>query len=43
MKTRLVTALVLAMPDGGEGFVIYSDASKKALGYVLIQNGRVGW
>ena len=41
MKTRLVAAPILAMPDGGEGFVIYSDTPKKGLGCVLMQSGRV--
>ncbi|GKV11337.1 hypothetical protein SLEP1_g22601 [Rubroshorea leprosula] len=29
LKEKLVTALVLALPINGEGFIIYSDASKK--------------
>ena len=41
MKIRLVTAPILAMPDGSEGFVTYSDASRKRLGCVLMQNERV--
>ena len=32
---------MLSIPTGGGGFVIYSDASKKRLGCVLIQNGKV--
>ena len=31
-KKILALALVLALPTGSEGFVIYSDASKKGLG-----------
>jgi len=27
LKQRLVSALVLAIPEGSEGFVVYSDAS----------------
>ena len=41
MKIGLITAPVLAMPDGGKGLVSYSDASKRGLGCVLMQNGRV--
>ncbi|XP_028120977.1 uncharacterized protein LOC114318317 [Camellia sinensis] len=41
LKTRLTTAPVLAFPSSTEGFVIYSDASHKGLGCVLMQNGRV--
>ena len=41
MKRRLVTAPVLVMPDGGEGFVICSDTYKKGLECVLMQNERV--
>ncbi|KAL0551610.1 hypothetical protein IC582_010699 [Cucumis melo] len=38
---KLVTALVLTVPDGSGSFVIYSDASKKGLGCVLMQQGKV--
>ncbi|KAA0052359.1 pol protein [Cucumis melo var. makuwa] len=41
LKQKLVTALVLTVPDGSESFVIYSDASKKGLGCVLMQQGKV--
>ena len=32
---------VLTIPDGSGGLIIYSDASKKGLGCVLMQYGRV--
>ncbi|KAA0061204.1 reverse transcriptase [Cucumis melo var. makuwa] len=41
LKQKLVTAPVLAVPDGSGSFVIYSDASKKGLGCVLMQQGKV--
>ncbi|KAL4028091.1 hypothetical protein IC575_011283 [Cucumis melo] len=41
LKQKLVTALVLTVPDGSGSFVIYSDASKKDLGCVLMQQGKV--
>lgn len=41
MKRRLVTAPVLTIPDGPEGFVIYNDASKQGIGCVLMQKGKV--
>ncbi|KAA0061189.1 ty3-gypsy retrotransposon protein [Cucumis melo var. makuwa] len=41
LKQKLVTAPVLTVPDGLGSFVIYSDASKKGLGCVLIQQGKV--
>ncbi|TYK19165.1 ty3-gypsy retrotransposon protein [Cucumis melo var. makuwa] len=41
LKQKLVTAPVLTMPDGSGSFVIYSDASKKGLGCVLMQQGKV--
>ncbi|TYK29838.1 DNA/RNA polymerases superfamily protein [Cucumis melo var. makuwa] len=41
LKQKLVTALVLTVPDGSGSFVIYSDASKKGLGCVLMQQGKV--
>jgi ribonuclease HI len=36
-----VTALVLALPMESGNFVVYSNASKKGLGCVLMQNGNV--
>ncbi|KAA0046200.1 hypothetical protein E6C27_scaffold376G00730 [Cucumis melo var. makuwa] len=41
LKQKLVTAPVLTVPDGSGSFVIYSDASKKGLDCVLIQQGKV--
>jgi hypothetical protein len=32
---------VLTLPSGTEGLVVYSDASKKGLGCVLMQHGKV--
>nr|GFD29556.1 putative reverse transcriptase domain-containing protein [Tanacetum cinerariifolium] len=37
----LVSAPVLTLPSGSGGFQIYSDASKKGLGCVLMQHGKV--
>ncbi|GJZ60977.1 putative reverse transcriptase domain-containing protein [Tanacetum coccineum] len=37
----LVSAPILALPSGSDGFQIYSDASKKGLGCVLMQHGKV--
>ncbi|KAL0539868.1 hypothetical protein IC582_024089 [Cucumis melo] len=41
LKQKLVTASVLTVPDGSGSFMIYSDASKKGLGCVLMQQGKV--
>ena len=41
LKHRLTTAPVLTIPSGPGGYEIYSDASLKGLGCVLMQNGRV--
>jgi hypothetical protein len=41
LKQRLGTAPVLTFPSGSDEFVIYSDASHKGLGCVLMQQGRV--
>ncbi|KAL0539905.1 hypothetical protein IC582_024126 [Cucumis melo] len=41
LKQKLLTAPVLTVPDGSESFVIYSDPSKKGLGCVLMQQGKV--
>lgn len=37
----MTSALILTLLSGLEGFVIYSDASKKALGCVLMQHGKM--
>ena len=41
LKKRLTSALVLTLPSNGEGYVIYSDASHKGLGCVLMQHRKV--
>ena len=41
MKSRLTSAPVLALSNGKDGFVIYSDTSRQGLGCVLMQNDRV--
>ncbi|KAL0551846.1 hypothetical protein IC582_010935 [Cucumis melo] len=41
LKQKLVSSPVLTVPDGLGSFVIYSDASKKGLGCVLLQQGKV--
>ncbi|KAA0053351.1 ty3-gypsy retrotransposon protein [Cucumis melo var. makuwa] len=41
LKQKLVTAPVLTVSDGSGSFVIYSDVSKKGLGSVLMQQGKV--
>nr|GEW37973.1 hypothetical protein [Tanacetum cinerariifolium] len=41
LKRRLVSALILTLPSGSGGFQIYSDTSKKDLGCVLMQHGKV--
>nr|GEV78922.1 reverse transcriptase domain-containing protein [Tanacetum cinerariifolium] len=41
LKDKLCNALVLALPDGPEDFVVYYDASRIGLGYVLMQRGKV--
>ena len=35
-----MTAPVLTVPDGTCNLVVYSDASTKGLGCVLLQNGK---
>ncbi|TYK13849.1 retrotransposon protein, putative, Ty3-gypsy subclass [Cucumis melo var. makuwa] len=40
LKKKFMTAPVLTMPDGSESFVIYSNASKKGLGCVLMQQDK---
>ena len=41
MKARLTSAPVLALPNGRDGFMVYSDASQQVLGCVLMQTDRV--
>ncbi|GJT77999.1 putative reverse transcriptase domain-containing protein [Tanacetum coccineum] len=41
LKDKLCNALVLALPDGPEDFVVYYGASGLGLGYVLMQQGKV--
>nr|GFC34875.1 putative reverse transcriptase domain-containing protein [Tanacetum cinerariifolium] len=43
LKQRLVSAPVLTLPSGSGGFQIYSDASKKGFGCVLMQHGKRRW
>jgi len=41
LERRLTTSPVLTLPSRIEGFVVYSDASGKGLGCVLMQYGNV--
>ena len=41
LKGILTSSPVLALPNGRDGFVVYSDASRQGLGCVLMQNDRV--
>ena len=41
LKGRLTATPVLALPNGRDGFMVYSDASWQGLAYVLMQNDRV--
>jgi hypothetical protein len=41
LKQQLVSAPVLTIPSSSSGFVIYSDASHKGLGCVLMLHGKV--
>ncbi|GJS96659.1 putative reverse transcriptase domain-containing protein [Tanacetum coccineum] len=41
LKQKLCSALILALPEGSETFVVYCDASHKGLGAVLMQKEKV--
>ncbi|XP_073133868.1 uncharacterized protein [Henckelia pumila] len=41
LKERLMSAPVLAIPEGTGRFVVYTDASKSGLGAVLMQDNKV--
>ncbi|WMV49799.1 hypothetical protein MTR67_043184, partial [Solanum verrucosum] len=41
LKTRLTTAIVLTIPKGTKGFVLYYSAYRVGFGCVVMQNGKV--
>jgi len=41
IKEKLITTPILKTPSGTGGMVIYSDASEKSLGCVLMQHDHV--
>ena len=41
LKRRLTSAPVLIVPDRGQWYTVYCDASRAGLGCVLMQSGRV--
>ncbi|GJS11639.1 putative reverse transcriptase domain-containing protein [Tanacetum coccineum] len=41
LKQNLCSAPILALPEGSENFIVYSDASHKGLGAVLMQKEKV--
>lgn len=41
LKKRLVSTPVFTFPSGSGGFVVYTDASHRGLGCVLMQHGKV--
>ncbi|GJS60665.1 putative reverse transcriptase domain-containing protein [Tanacetum coccineum] len=41
LKQKLCSALILALPEGSENFMVYCDASRKGLGAVLMQREKV--
>ncbi|GKB49818.1 putative reverse transcriptase domain-containing protein [Tanacetum coccineum] len=41
LKQKLCSALILALPEGSENFMVYCDASHKGLGAVLMQREKV--
>ncbi|GKB46667.1 putative reverse transcriptase domain-containing protein [Tanacetum coccineum] len=41
LKQKLCSALILALPEGSENFVVYCDASHKGLGTVLMLREKV--
>ncbi|GJT95325.1 putative reverse transcriptase domain-containing protein, partial [Tanacetum coccineum] len=43
LKDKLCNTPVLSLPDGPEDIVVYCDAPKIGLGYVLMQRGKRRW
>ena len=41
LKRRLTSSSILIVPDIGQGYTMYCDASRARLGCVLMQSGRV--
>jgi hypothetical protein len=41
LKNKMVSAPILALPESGKRFTVYTDASRIGLGCVLMQEGRV--
>nr|GFB74543.1 transposon Ty3-G Gag-Pol polyprotein [Tanacetum cinerariifolium] len=41
LKHKFYSALILALPEGSENFVVYCDASRKGLGAILMQREKV--
>ena len=41
LKNQLMFALILALPSKNDGFTIYSDASHRELGCILMQHRKV--
>nr|GEY84515.1 retrotransposon protein, putative, Ty3-gypsy subclass [Tanacetum cinerariifolium] len=41
LKHKLCSAVILALPEGSENFVVYCDASRKGLGTVLMKREKV--
>ena len=41
LKRRLTLAPIMIVPDKGQGYTVYCDASRAGLGCVLMQSGRV--
>ena len=41
LKRRLTSTPILIVPDRGQGYIVYCDASSSGLGCVLIQSRRV--
>ena len=41
LKRRLTSAPILIVPDRGQGYTVYCDASSTGLGCVVMQSGRV--
>ena len=41
LKRRLTSTSILIVPERGQGYTVYCDASKDGLGCVLMQSERV--